>query len=148
MCKSIGLSLIDHFDCQFDVQAVTNPDLSLNETAFADLEPLLLTPYFAFSYGVSFAILTSAVVTVLLWNQDTIFSAFSARKHPPDIHVSILERNYKSVPARLVPCYYRSRFNLPTFCLQMVRVHGRFHALGICVSSHVLPFATTRLGGV
>ena len=87
---------------QFDVGAIILPDLSLNQTAYEELKPLLLTPFFAISYGVSFAILSSAVVSVLLWNLDAITSAFSMRKAPPDIHVEILERNYAKVPPSYV----------------------------------------------
>lgn len=75
------------------------PDLSLNQTAYEEMKPLLLTPFFALSYGVSFSILTSAIVTVLLWNRDSIRVAFfSSQKAPADIHVELLERNYLPVP--------------------------------------------------
>jgi predicted PurR-regulated permease PerM len=59
--------------------------------------------YFAITYGVSFAVLTAAVVTVFLWHYDDIISAFSSRhaaeKSPPDVHVQMMEASYDPVPA-------------------------------------------------
>ena len=72
---------------RFDVKEILNPDLSLNETRFAEIQPILLTPYFALSYGVSFAVLTSAISTVALWHWDDIKSAFGNRDGAADIHV-------------------------------------------------------------
>lgn len=48
---------------------------------------------------ISFAVLTSTIVTVLLWNRDTIFGALGQRKATDDPHVQLLERNYEQVPA-------------------------------------------------
>lgn len=72
---------------RLDVKDILNPDLSLNETRFAEIQPILLTPYFALSYGVSFAVLTSAITTVALWHWDDIKTAFSNRESAGDIHV-------------------------------------------------------------
>ncbi|KAK4701267.1 hypothetical protein P7C70_g4966, partial [Phenoliferia sp. Uapishka_3] len=72
---------------RFDVKEILNPDLSLNETRFAEIQPILLTPYFALSYGVSFAVLTSAIATVCLWHLDDIKKAFSNTDAEADIHV-------------------------------------------------------------
>jgi len=84
----------------FNVSAVINPDFSLDEKAWQDAQPLLLTPFFAVTYGVSFAVLTSAVSTVLLWHRRAIVDAFKSRQAPPDEHVELLERNYLPVPRR------------------------------------------------
>jgi hypothetical protein len=80
------------------------------------MEPIVLTPTFAMCYGFSFAILASALTTVLCWNGSFIAGAFRSRKEAPvrgitlpsftqlteylfkDVHVEILERNYASVP--------------------------------------------------
>jgi len=77
---------------------------------------LILYSYFAITYAVSFAILTSAVVTVLLWHSSDIIAAFNGSKSPPvrfprfaaiardglrraqDIHVQMMERSYEPVP--------------------------------------------------
>ncbi|GAA5979168.1 hypothetical protein JCM5350_007089 [Sporobolomyces pararoseus] len=82
-----------------DVTEILNPDLSLNEAQYEKLGPLRLVPYFALSYGISFAILTSAISSVLLWNLKDIKKALSARKGDKgDVHVQLLERNYLNVP--------------------------------------------------
>ncbi|KAI5475497.1 hypothetical protein MNV49_001311 [Pseudohyphozyma bogoriensis] len=83
---------------RFDVMEILNPDLSLNETRYAEIQPIRLTPYFALSYGVSFAVLTSAIATVILWHSGDIRSAFASRGVAGDIHVEMLERSYKPIP--------------------------------------------------
>jgi hypothetical protein len=85
------------------VSAVIRPDLTLDEAAFAELGPVLLTPFFAFTYAGSFAILTSAVSTVCLYHWRTVRDAFSTSRRagagpPPDVHVAMLERHYDPVP--------------------------------------------------
>jgi hypothetical protein len=54
------------------VTSILNPDLSLNETAWEQARPMLLTPYFALSYALSFAALSSILVHVYLWHRDEI----------------------------------------------------------------------------
>ncbi|BGP41555.1 hypothetical protein JCM10449v2_005546 [Rhodotorula kratochvilovae] len=84
---------------RLDVLEILNTDLSLNEERYAEVGPLRLTPYFALSYGVSFAVLTSAITTVALWHWGDIKSALWAKKDArADIHVEMLERSYPGVP--------------------------------------------------
>ncbi|KAK4051978.1 hypothetical protein OIO90_004508 [Microbotryomycetes sp. JL221] len=83
---------------RLDVIDLLNPDLSLNETRFAEIEPIRLTPYFALSYGISFAVLTSAITTVILWHWKDIQAAFGRRDQAGDIHVEMLERSYEPIP--------------------------------------------------
>jgi hypothetical protein len=59
-------------DIRFDVTSILNPDLSLNDTAWEQARPLLLTPFFALSYALSFAALSSILVHVYLWHWDEI----------------------------------------------------------------------------
>jgi ABC-type dipeptide/oligopeptide/nickel transport system permease subunit len=84
----------------FNVANIIKPDLSLDEMAFEQQRPLLLNPVFAITYGLSFAVLTSAISTVVLWHSKSIVDAFSSYKSPPDEHVQLLERNYPAVPKR------------------------------------------------
>lgn len=73
---------------RMDVLDILNDDLSLNEERYAEVGPLQLTPYFALSYGVSFALLTSALSTVLLWHIGDIRKAIaSSFKQTGDVHV-------------------------------------------------------------
>lgn len=87
---------------RFDVLEILTPELTLNTTRFAEVEPILLTPYFALSYGVSFAVLTSAISTVALWHWKDIRDAFSNREVAGDIHVEMLERSYPKIPTSCV----------------------------------------------
>jgi hypothetical protein len=59
-------------DVRFDVTSILNADLSLNDTAWEQARPLLLTPFFALSYALSFAALSSILVHVYLWHWDEI----------------------------------------------------------------------------
>ncbi|BGP25943.1 hypothetical protein JCM10295v2_004886 [Rhodotorula toruloides] len=85
---------------RLDIHEILNADLSLNEARYAEVGPLRLTPYFALTYGVSFAVLTSVLTTVALWHWDDIRAAlFSRTGESTDVHVEIVERNYPSVPS-------------------------------------------------
>ncbi|OAV87642.1 OPT family small oligopeptide transporter [Puccinia triticina 1-1 BBBD Race 1] len=97
--NAVSARLFDQSYKKYNVSAVVKPDFTLDEQKFQELGPIQLTPYFAVSYGVSFAVLTSAVVTVFLFHSDDIKSALSARnKTSTDVHVEIMERNYENVP--------------------------------------------------
>jgi hypothetical protein len=84
---------------RLDIKQLLNSDLSLNESKFEETG-LRLVPYFALSYGISFAILMSAITSVLLWHSGDIKRAISAKKGDKgDVHVQMLERNYSNVPS-------------------------------------------------
>ncbi|GAA5888097.1 hypothetical protein JCM16303_001503 [Sporobolomyces ruberrimus] len=94
----VGAHLYNSTFGRFDVKEILNPDLSLNEAAYDRLGPLRLAPYFALSYGISFAILMSAITSVLIWHSGDIKKAFTARSGEGDVHIKLLERNYLNVP--------------------------------------------------
>ncbi|ORY28793.1 OPT oligopeptide transporter protein-domain-containing protein [Naematelia encephala] len=83
---------------KFDVTAILNPDLSLNDEAWEQIGPLLLTPYFAISYALSFAALSSVLVHVWLWHRDEIMEALSLRTQLNDVHNKLM-RAYRPVPS-------------------------------------------------
>lgn len=88
--------------CRFDVAAILAPDLTLNETAWEGAAPLLLTPYFALSYALSFAALTSVITHVALFHGPEIRRALWSRKRveddeDEDIHNQLM-RSYEPVP--------------------------------------------------
>ncbi|GAA5918161.1 hypothetical protein JCM8208_006843, partial [Rhodotorula glutinis] len=123
---------------RLDVLEILDPDLSLNEDRYAEVGPLRLTPYFALSYGVSFAVLTSALVTVALWHWGDIKAALWAKKDArADIHVEMLERSYEPVP----PSYYATVFGgslvaasvLVTFYPLQLPIWGLFLAIFIAI---------------
>ncbi|GAA5934611.1 hypothetical protein JCM3775_002003 [Rhodotorula graminis] len=123
---------------RLDVLEILDPDLSLNEDKYAEVGPLRLTPFFALSYGVSFAVLTSALVTVGLWHWGDIKAALWAKKDArADIHVEMLERSYEPVP----PSYYAAIFGvnlvaamvLLTFYPLQLPIWGLFLAIAIAI---------------
>jgi len=97
--NAVSARLFDQKYKKYNVSAVVKPDFTLDVQKFQELGPIQLTPYFAASYGVSFAVLTSAVVTVFLFHSEDIKSALSARNQiSTDVHVEIMERHYENVP--------------------------------------------------
>nr|ODN90504.1 OPT family small oligopeptide transporter [Cryptococcus depauperatus CBS 7841] len=83
---------------KFDVTSILKADLSLDEYAWEKQKPLLLTPHFAITYGLSFAALSSILVHVWLWHRDEIKQALSNRTQLHDVHNKLM-RSYLSVPS-------------------------------------------------
>ncbi|WVW79403.1 OPT family small oligopeptide transporter [Kwoniella bestiolae CBS 10118] len=84
---------------KFDVTSILKPDLSLDEVAYEQAKPLLLTPYFAITYGLSFAALSSVLVHVWLWHREEIKEALSKRGQDlNDVHNKLM-RSYLPVPS-------------------------------------------------
>ncbi|KAA1133450.1 hypothetical protein PGTUg99_012769 [Puccinia graminis f. sp. tritici] len=85
---------------KYDVGAVVKPDLTLDIEKYNQMGPIQLTPYFALYYGIGFAVLTSAITTVILFHSDDIRMAMNARtKASTDAHVEMMEKSYAKVPA-------------------------------------------------
>ncbi|WFD43298.1 hypothetical protein MPSI1_001959 [Malassezia psittaci] len=80
----------------FDVNAVLKKDNSLDEAAWEQQKPMLLTPFFALSYGISFAVLTSTIVHVILWHGKDIKKALFNPVYS-DVHNRLME-SYPLVP--------------------------------------------------
>lgn len=59
--------------------------------------PLLLTPYFAITYGLAFAALTSIIVHVWLWHRQEIIEALTSKAPMNDVHNTLM-RAYRGVP--------------------------------------------------
>ncbi|KAF8340507.1 OPT oligopeptide transporter protein-domain-containing protein [Cantharellus anzutake] len=95
---------------KFNVQSVLNSDFTLNEEAWSKARPLLLTPYFAITYGMSFAVLTSALMHVILWHSKDIKRAIkgSRNAHDEDNIHNRLMLAYPPVP----PMWYIVCFSL------------------------------------
>nr|XP_018259221.1 OPT family small oligopeptide transporter [Kwoniella dejecticola CBS 10117]OBR81379.1 OPT family small oligopeptide transporter [Kwoniella dejecticola CBS 10117] len=81
---------------KFDVTSILKPDLSLDVEAYEKAKPLLLTPYFALSYALNFAALSSVLVHVWLWHRDEIKDGEPAHN---SIDLNKLMRSYRSVPS-------------------------------------------------
>ncbi|KAG0145764.1 hypothetical protein CROQUDRAFT_45326 [Cronartium quercuum f. sp. fusiforme G11] len=97
--NAVSARLYDSRYQKYNVSAVVKSDFTLDEAKFEELGPIQLTPYFALSYGISFAVLTSAVVTVFLFHWNDVRAALAERnQRSNDIHVELVERNYGNVP--------------------------------------------------
>ncbi|WFD34105.1 hypothetical protein MCUN1_000937 [Malassezia cuniculi] len=98
----------------FDIDSVLKKDNTLDEAAWDQKKPLLLTPFCAFmltvaiTYGLSFAVLTSTIVHVALWHGKDILKALNNPVHA-DVHNKLM-RSYPSVP---------STWYITTLCLSL-----------------------------
>lgn len=95
---------------RFDVWKILTPELELDRARFDELKPLLLTPYFALSYSVGFAILSAALTTVGLWHLGDIRAALTGGKAGIDPHALAVERSYPSVPRSCAEIFPLSLF--------------------------------------
>ncbi len=99
---------------KFAVDTLLNKDNTLNAEAWESQKPMLLTPYFALSYGLGFATLTSTVTHVLLWHWKDIKRAASNAIHD-DVHNRLM-RAYEPVPRK----WYATTFALTTAAAVML----------------------------
>ncbi|WFD02369.1 hypothetical protein MOBT1_001051 [Malassezia obtusa] len=81
---------------KFDVDGVLKKDNSLDVAAWEQNKPMLLTPFFALSYGISFAVLTSTIMHVLLWHGRDIKKALFNPVYS-DVHNKLMQ-SYPLVP--------------------------------------------------
>ncbi|WFD47616.1 hypothetical protein GLX27_002268 [Malassezia furfur] len=81
---------------KFDVDGVLKKDNSLDDAAWEQNKPMLLTPFFALSYGISFAVLTSTITHVLLWHGKEIKKALFNPVYS-DVHNKLMQ-SYPLVP--------------------------------------------------
>lgn len=104
----LSAGLYDKEHKKFAVDTLLNKDNTLNANAWEEQKPMLLTPYFALSYGLGFATLTSTVTHVLLWHWKDIKKAASNAVHD-DVHNRLM-RAYEPVPRK----WYATTFALST----------------------------------
>lgn len=78
--------LFDSAYKKFDVPSVLSADLSLDDVAWEKAQPILLTPYFAITYGLSFAAVSSVVVHVWMWHRREIKEALLDKAPLTDTH--------------------------------------------------------------
>ena len=80
----------------YDISKVLDKDYRLNETEYASYSPLWLSPFWALSYGCSFAAMTATVIHVLLYHGFEIKENLY-KETSDDIHTRMM-RKYKSIP--------------------------------------------------
>ncbi|CAF0847942.1 unnamed protein product [Adineta ricciae] len=83
----------------YNVSAVLDSNLNLNETAYKTYGDLRIPVMFAFSYAVSFAAIMAVIVHTVLYHGKTIVKQFrsSLKDHTNDIHAKMMSR-YEEAP--------------------------------------------------
>ncbi|EPQ31156.1 uncharacterized protein PFL1_01344 [Pseudozyma flocculosa PF-1] len=112
----LGSGLYHQNFTKFDVTGLLNPDSTLDRDKWEESKPMLLTPFFALTYGLSFATLTSVLTHTLLWHWNDIKRAVNRHEHD-DIHNRLM-RAYAPVPRS----WYWTTFGLTTMaaCILVV----------------------------
>ncbi|KAI9322283.1 OPT family small oligopeptide transporter [Dichotomocladium elegans] len=94
----ITSELFDKDGNYWDNSRVLNPDNTINDTAYEEYGPMYMTSFFAFTYGIMFAGLTSVIThTVLYHGKDIIQQYKRSRTEDMDIHGKLM-RAYPEVP--------------------------------------------------
>lgn len=83
----------------YNVSAVLNSQLRLNETAYQSYGELRMTAVHAFSYAISFAAIAAVIVHTILYNGKKIIKQFrsSLKDHVNDTHAVLMSR-YREAP--------------------------------------------------
>lgn len=82
----------------FDIDMVMTPEKTLNATAYETYGPLNMSTFFAFTYGIMFAGLTSVITHTVLYHGKEIIARFKrSRNEDEDIHGKLM-RAYPEVP--------------------------------------------------
>lgn len=88
----------DNTGAPYNVTAIINSDLTLNEDLYKAYSPLFLSMTFAMSYGLSFASITATVVHTFLYFRKQIWvQARRSLSEQPDIHARLMS-HYRQVP--------------------------------------------------
>ncbi|CAH7685832.1 OPT oligopeptide transporter protein-domain-containing protein, partial [Phakopsora pachyrhizi] len=77
--NAVSSKLFDSNFKKYNVSAVVKPDLTLDLKKYEEMGPIQLTPYFAMYYGIGFAVLTSAITTVVLFHSEDVRLALASR---------------------------------------------------------------------
>lgn len=82
----------------YDIQAILNPDFTLNSTAYAEQGQVHLSIVFALGYGLGFATIAATVTHVLCFYGKEIWQrSRAAVKTRPDIHTRLMQK-YPDIP--------------------------------------------------
>ena len=79
----------------YNLSAVVNTDYHLNTKKYEAYSPLRLSPFWALTYGCSFAAITASIIHVIVYHGDEI--GYNLKESTEDIHTRLMKK-YKSVP--------------------------------------------------
>ncbi|KAJ6784825.1 hypothetical protein PWT90_06805 [Aphanocladium album] len=83
---------------KYNVTRILTPEFTMNYTAYQEYSPIIISPTFTLSYGMSFAALISTLVHVgLFYGPDIWRRSRDMRSEEPDVHLKLM-RKYKEAP--------------------------------------------------
>ncbi|XP_047951622.1 oligopeptide transporter 1-like [Salvia hispanica] len=95
-------STFDNTGHKYNISRVLNEaTFSFDEAGYKAYSKLHVSTFFAFSYGIGFAMLSATIVHVALYHGKTIWTLWSKAKSNArfDVHTKLMKKNYRSVPA-------------------------------------------------
>lgn len=121
----------DRFGSPYDIFNVITPDITLNETAYAEYSPVYLSASFAMTFMLAFALSTGLLVHTALHHGPRIYRAIiNVKSETDDIHMKLM-RQYPEVPNWWYYC-------LGTMCFVMAVVAIEVFHTGLPVWGYLL----------
>lgn len=109
----------DRFQQKYNTSRIMNEDLSLNLQEYSNYSPLYLSTTFAFSYGLSLAATTAAIVHTALFHGQQIFHQLRfSQTEKPDVHHRLMKA-YKECPDVWYICVFLVFFALSVVTIRV-----------------------------
>ncbi|OAA72327.1 small oligopeptide transporter, OPT family [Cordyceps fumosorosea ARSEF 2679] len=124
----------DHFAKKYNTSRILTPQFTMNETAYREYSPILISPTFTLSYGMSFAALISTLVHVaLFYGPDIWRRSRDMRSEEPDVHLKLM-RKYKEAPEWWFLAIFALSFAFGMIASQVWPTHLPWWAFIICIA--------------
>ncbi|KAM3547522.1 hypothetical protein MY1884_009532 [Beauveria asiatica] len=123
----------DHFAKPYNTSRILTPDFTMNETAYQEYSPIITSPTFTLSYGMSFASLISTLVNVILFYGSDIWRrSRDVRSEEPDVHLRLM-RKYKEAPEWWFLSIFAMSFTFGMIASQVWPTHLPWWAFIFCI---------------
>lgn len=109
----------DRFGANYDVYAVLDQNLSLNQTAYEAYSPVYISAALGMTYTVAFALTLAMLVHTALWHGPRMWGVVRNRRiEPLDIHAKLMA-GYREVPSWWYGIVFVTLFALSIVCIQV-----------------------------
>ncbi|KAK3819480.1 MAG: OPT oligopeptide transporter protein-domain-containing protein [Linnemannia gamsii] len=124
----VSSNLFDSTSQLYDVSKIVNADLSFNITMYESYSPIIMTPYFAITYGTSFMAVIATFVHVALYYGSDIWLIAKTRFSRRDIHTALM-RSYPEIPGWWFGILFVICFTMAVFVCITTDIHLPVYAL-------------------